>query len=176
MRHNYHEKNNESEFTYPLPFWNICHLGTCKRDAFILNYWLTPSFYTAIYAFPSGAIADWSFDPSFLIGSVTNIPLSGLMMSFNSRSSLNSNSVSVLFLKFFVSIEFPCNTANNWGIPKELANLWMAGTGTRYPLYDSFCSAMYAHTFKKQKQCSFYINSHYLPAAVLKIRHMQQCR
>ena len=157
---------------YPLEYMPPWHL---QGDAFILNYWLTPSFIQQSTHFrqtpsPIGRLIQvllvrYQHSP---VGPYDEL----LILDHPLISKWRLSSIPKIFVSTEISVQ---HGQQLWGIPKELATFEWQEQGQ-----DTHCTihfaqqCMHIHLRKPKKQCSFYINSHYLPAAVLKIRQAWQ--
>ena len=150
---------------YPLEYMPPWHL---QGDAFILNYWLTPSFIQQSTHFrqtpsPIGRLIQvllvrYQHSP---VGPYDEL----LILDHPLISKRRLSSIPKIFVSTEISVQ---HGQQLWGIPKELATFeWQEqGQDTHCTIYFAQ-QCMHIHLRKPKKQCSFYINSHYLPAAVV---------
>lgn len=155
-------------FLYPPP-WHM------QGEAFILNYWLTPSFIQQAQNFRLAPSALGRAVQVLLVRCRSSpvgpydelLILDHPLMAKRRLSSIP---------KIFVSAEIAAaHGQQRWGLPKELARFEWDEQGQDVSCAIHFNRQSMALRLRKiKKPRSFYINSHHLPAAMLKISQAQQ--
>ncbi|WP_411691922.1 acetoacetate decarboxylase family protein [Acinetobacter gandensis] len=154
-----------------LPPWHL------DGDAFILNYWVSPSFIRAAQDFrlapsPIGRVVQvllvrYKHSP---VGPYDEL----LILDHPLMSKRRLSSIPKIYVSTQISVD---HGQALWGIPKELAKFeWQQHA------QEIVCSIkvqqheMRIRLTKTRRLRSFYINSHHLPASLLEIRQAWQGR
>ena len=148
-----------------LPPWQL------RGDAFILNYWLSPSFIQQAQMFRLATSA---------LGRVVQVLLVRyhdspvgpydelLILDHPLWSKKRLSSIPKIYVSTDISV---IHGQKLWGIPKELAKFeWQQHDNEVVCTIEVEQQKMQIRLKKSRLQRSFYINSHHIPAAMLQIR------
>lgn len=161
----------QEKSVHQFPPWHL------QGDGFILNYWITPQFIREHHAFhiapsPLGRVVQvmlvrYQDSP---VGPYDEL----LIMDHPLISKRRLSSIP----KIYVSTEESLIHGQQlWGIPKEYAQFEWQQQGQEVMCHITYQSRTMSIRLKKSKSPrSFYINSHHIPASMLKIKQTWNAR
>jgi acetoacetate decarboxylase len=151
------------------PPWHL------QGDAFILNYWLTPNFIKHNHAFhiapsPIGRVVQvilvrYHESP---VGPYDEL----LLLDHPLISKRRLSSIAKIYVSTETSV---VHGQHFWGIPKQLAEFeWVIKDDVAYCTISFEQQEMSLCLYKYKHSQTFYMNSHHLPARLLKIQQIWQ--